>query len=239
LGYPDQAEQWNEAALALAQELGHPFTLGHALQSAAGLHRWQYDVQRTYERATAALRLGTAQGAPYQVAQNIVQQGWAVAMQGRIEEGITQICQGLAVWQAMDTSHVRVSFLAQLAEVYGKAGRLAEGLAALGEALDLSKTTGGWLREAEFCHLKGDLLWRADQLEDAEACFHHALTIARRQQARSWELRAALGLSRLLQHQGPCAAARALLAPIYGWFTEGFDTADLQEAKALLEELRA
>ena len=238
LGYPDQAEQWNEAAVALAQELDHPSTLGHALQSAAGLHQWQHDAQRTYERTTAALRLGATQGAPYQVAINTVRRGWAVAMQGQVAEGITQIGQGLAAWQALDTSQIRAGFLAQLAEVYGKAGRLAEGLAALDAGLDLIKATGGWLSEAEFYRLRGELLWRAGQPEDAEACFRHALTLARRQQARSWELRAALGLSRCWQRQGKCTAAHELLAPIYDWFTEGFDTADLQEAKALLQELR-
>jgi predicted ATPase len=238
LGYPDQAEQWNEAALALAQELGHPFTLGHTLQSAARLHQWQRDVQRTYERSSAALRLGTAQGAQYLVANNTVRLGWAMAMQGRVDEGLTQLSQGLAVWQTIGTSHLRAGFLAMLAEVYGKVGRLAEGLAALDEALAIIKTTGGRLSEAEFYGLKGELLWHAGyDPEEAEACLQHALMIARGQQAKSWELRAALRLSRLWQHQGKCAAAYQLLAPTYDWFTEGFDTADLQEARALLEEL--
>jgi predicted ATPase len=159
-------------------------------------------------------------------------------MQGQVAEGITQIGQGLAAWQALDTSQVRAGFLAQLAEVYGKAGRFADGVAALDEGLERIKATAGRLSEAEFYRLKGALLWHAGQPEDAEACFHHALTIAQRQQARAWELRAALGLSRCWQRQGKHTAAHALLAPIYGWFTEGFDTADLREAKALLEELR-
>ena len=239
LGYPEQAEQWNEAALALAQALGHPFTLGHTLQGAAVLHQWQRDVQRTYERAAAALRLGTAQGAPYLVATSTVRLGWAMAMQGRVEEGITQIGQGLAAWQTIGTPHLRAGFLALLAEAYGKAGRYTEGLTALDEALDIVKTTGGRRSEAEFYGLKGELLWHAGHRpEDAETCLHHALTIARRQQAKSRELRAALRLSRLWQRQGKCTEAYQLLAPIYGWFTEGFDTADLQEARALLAALR-
>ncbi|MGH8066600.1 MAG: ATP-binding protein [Candidatus Entotheonellia bacterium] len=238
LGYPDQAEQWNEAALALAQELGHPFTLGYALQGATVLHQWQRDVQRTYERATATLRLGTAQGAQYLVAASTVRLGWAVAMRGGVEEGVTQISQGLAAWQTIGTSHLRAGFLALLAEVYGKSGRYAEGLAALDEALDIIKTTGGWLSEAEFYGLKGEFLWHAgNRPEDVEACFHHALTIARRQQAKSRELRAALRLSRFWQQQDKQAEAYQVLAEVYNWFTEGFDTADLQEAKALLEEL--
>jgi predicted ATPase len=238
LGYPDQAEQWNETALVLAQELGHPFTLGHTLQSAARLHQWQRDVQRTYERSRAALALGIAQGAQYLVANNTVRLGWAMAMQGRVDEGITQISQGLAAWQTLGTSHLRAGFLAMLAEVYGKAGRYAEGLETLNEALDIIKATGGQLSAAEFYGLKGELLWHVGRwLQEAESYLQHALMIARGQQARSWELRAALRLSRLWQHQGKCQEAHGLLAPIYGWFTEGFDTADLQEARALLEEL--
>jgi predicted ATPase len=143
LGYPEQAERWTAAALALAQELGHPFTLGHTLRSAAVLHRRQPDFQRTYERATAALHLGTAQGSHYLVATGTVYLGWAVAMQGQVDEGIAQIHQGLAAWQTIGTSHLRAGFLAMLAEVYGKVGLLAEGLAALDEALDIIETTGG------------------------------------------------------------------------------------------------
>jgi predicted ATPase len=125
-----------------------------------------------------------------------------------------------------------------LAEVYGKVGRLAEGLATLDEALDIIKTTGGRLSEAEFYSLKGEILWRMGQRsEEAEACLQHALAMARGQQAKSWELRVALRLSRFWQQQGKRDKAYALLAAIYGWFTEGFDTADLQEARALLEEL--
>jgi predicted ATPase len=126
-----------------------------------------------------------------------------------------------------------------LAEAYGQAGRYTEGLTALDEALDLVKTTGGRRSEAEFYGIKGELLWHAGyRPEDAEACLHHALALARRQQAKSRELRMALRLSRLWQHQDRCAKAYQLLAPLYGWFTEGFDTADLQEARALLAVLR-
>jgi len=238
LGYPDQAEQWNEAALALAQDLGHAFTLGHTFQSATVLHQWQRDVHRAHERATATLRLGTAQGSQYLVARSTAMLGWAVAMQGRVEEGMGQLSQGLAAWQTMGTSHLRAEFLAMLAEAYGHAGRAADGLVPLDEALAIIQTTGGQLRAAEYYGLKGELLWHAGQRSaDAEACFQQALAMARRQQAKSWELRAAMSLSRLWQQQGRRAEAYEMLAPVYDWFTEGFDTADLQEAKVLLEEL--
>ena len=161
-----------------------------------------------------------------------------MAMQGRVDEGIAQIYQGLAAWQATGTLHLRAGMLGMLAEAYGKAGRYAEGLAALDEALDIVTTTEERVSEAEYYGIKGELLWYAGHgPEDAEVCFHHALTIARRQQAKSRELRAALRLSRLWQRQGRGTEAYQLLAPVYGWFTEGFDTADLQEARALLEEL--
>src|SRR5215467_13567362 len=134
----------------------------------------------------------------------------------------------------MTTSH-----LALLAETYGKAGQAAEGLRVLAEALAHVHATEERFYEAEIHRLKGELLLArsAENQVEAEACFHEALTIARHQQAKSLELRAAMSLARLWQQQGKRAEARALLAPVYGWFTEGFDTADLQDAKALLEAL--
>jgi predicted ATPase len=128
-----------------------------------------------------------------------------------------------------------------LAEVYGKARQTEEALNVLAEALTTVQKTGERLYEAELQRLTGELLLTQEgtrqRWEEAEQCFDAALAIARRQQAKSWELRAAMSLSRLWQQQGKRAEARDLLLPIYGWFTEGFDTADLQEAKALLEEL--
>jgi predicted ATPase len=238
LGYPDQARQWNEAALTLAQELAHPFTLGHAWHSAAWLHRLRRDIHSTAACAQAALTLGTAQGSQYLVAAGTVLLGWALAAQGQHEEGIAQICQGLTAWQVIGTPHMRYWFLALLAEAYGHMGRAEEGLAAIAEALEITDTTGGRKEEAELYRLKGELLWQAGTSpEEAAACFRLALAIARRQQAKSLELRAGISLSRLGQQQGKRDEARQLLAPVYGWFTEGFDTADLQEARTLLDDL--
>jgi predicted ATPase len=133
----------------------------------------------------------------------------------------------------------RPVFLALLAEVYGKDGQAPAGLACLTEALDVVAKHREHFYEAELNRLKGELILAQStyQTTEAEACFHQALNIARRQQAKSWELRAAMSLARLWQRQGKQHAAHQLLADVYGWFTEGFDTADLQEAKALLEEL--
>ena len=135
-------------------------------------------------------------------------------------------------------------FLALLAETYGKAGQVREGLSALAEAIALVQKNGERSHEAELYRLKGELLLqsRVQSLEsrvqkEAEECFRQGIDIARRQSAKSLELRAVMSLSRLLQRQGKKEAARRMLAEIYGWFTEGFDTADLKEARTLLEEV--
>jgi predicted ATPase len=147
--------------------------------------------------------------------------------------------QGLAAWRATGAEVFRSHYLALLAEAYGKAGQAAQGLTTLAEALAVVEGTGERWWEAELHRLRGELLWQYPKArpEEVEACFQQALDIARRQEAESLELRAAMSLVRLWQQQGKRAAAYELLAPIYGWFTEGFDTADLHEAKALLEAL--
>jgi predicted ATPase len=166
--------------------------------------------------------------------------GWALAASGHGEEGRAQIRQGLSAYQATGTVVHRPYHLALLAEVSAQVGQTAEGLEALAEALGtLDKSWARWW-EAELYRLQGTL-WLLPSTPDehqAETGFQTALAIARRQQAKALELRAAMSLSRLWQRQGKCDAARQILAEVYGWFTEGFDTADLQEAKALLDALR-
>jgi predicted ATPase len=168
-------------------------------------------------------------------------QGWILAAQGQGEADLVQMRQGMAaVWGTGQT--VARSFgLVLLAEAAGHAGQVAEGLRLLAEALMALEASGRGDLLAEAHRLQGELLLlqTVSVAAQAVACFQQALAIARRLQAKSWELRAATSLARLWQHQGKRAEAHALLAPIYGWFTEGFDTADLQEAKALLEELGA
>jgi predicted ATPase len=152
---------------------------------------------------------------------------------------MAQLRQGMAAWRATGAEIAWTFLLIKLAEAYGKAGQAGEGLTALAEALALVNKTGERYFEAELHRLKGGLLLQQDvgSGDEAETCFCQALDVARHQQAKSLELRAAMSLARLWQRQGKYAEAHALLAPIYGWFTEGFDTADLQEAKALLEAL--
>jgi predicted ATPase len=165
--------------------------------------------------------------------------GWALAQQGQAQAGIEQITQGLRAHRATGAELHRPYYLALLAEVQGTVGEPAAGLRVLTEALAvMDKTDARWY-ESELYRLKGALLLQqsSSNQTEAESCFHQAILIAQNQQAKSWELRASTSLASLWQRQGKRAEAHALLAPIYGWFTEGFDTADLQDAKALLEAL--
>ena len=239
LEYPDQAVVSIQAALALAQQLAHPLSLTMALRWAAVLHHLRREAPQTRTHAEAAITMAIDQEFPQQVAIATPLRGWALAAKGQGEEGIAQIRQGLAAYRAMGVTMDRPEHLAMLAEASAQAGQIPEGLAALAEALATLDQSEMRLWEAELYRLRGELLLQQTvaQSADAEVCFQRALAVARRQQARSWELRAALSLARLWQQQGKRAEACELLAPIYGWFTEGFDTADLQEAKALLAEL--
>jgi predicted ATPase len=239
LGYPDQALTRVQEAFSLAQALSHPPSLEQALSSAAIVHQLRLEGALARERAHAALVISEEQGFEFRVALSTIIWGWALAEQGQRQEGIAQMIKGLAAWRATGAGVWLHYWLALLAEAYGKVGEVGEGLRTLAAALVEVDTTGDRFYEAELYRLKGELLLAlsADQHIEAAGCFHHALDIASRQQAKSLELRAAMSLSRLWQQQGKRQEARELLAPIYNWFTEGFDTADLQEAKGLLEEL--
>jgi predicted ATPase len=239
LGYPDQAIASLQEALHLVHELTHPYSLATAFNMTAWLHQCRRERPLTQERAEAVLALATEHGLAQRWASSTVLLGWTLAEQGRVEEGMVQIRQGLAAWQATGSRIWRPYFLALLADVCAQGGQGEEGLTVLAEALAAVDHTGERLYEAELYRLKGKLLLAlpADDQAEAMTCFQHALTVARRQQAKSLELRAAVSLARLWQQQGKGTEAYDLLAPIYGWFTEGFDTADLQEASALLEAL--
>jgi predicted ATPase len=239
LGYPDQALQRSHEALTLARALSHPLSLAAGLTYAAQIHCWRVEGHAAQERAEAAMALSSEQGFPQFLSLGTIYRGWALAIQGQAEEGIAQIRQGLAVRLAMGVELARPWILAALAEAYGKVDQVEEGLHVLAEALALVDNTGEQMMEAELHRLKGELLLMVSMGDHAEVetCLRHALDVARRQQAKSLELRAAMSLSRLWQRQGKRTEAHEMLAPIYGWFTEGFDTADLQEARALLAAL--
>jgi predicted ATPase len=239
LGYPDQGLARIDAAVTLAQQSAHPLSLSFVLSFAAVFHQLRREGRATQERAEAAISLTTEQGFPLWVAYSSILRAWALAHQGRAKEGIEQLHQGLTAWRATGAEIHRPYFLMLLAEAHGTRGQLEAGLTVLAKALTLVDKTGERWYEPELYRLTGALLVQqsADHHAAAQTCFYQALDVARGRQAKSFELRAATSLCRLWQQQGRRDEARVLLAPIYGWFTEGFDTADLREAKALLEEL--
>jgi predicted ATPase len=245
LGCPDQALQRSQEAFTLAHKLSHPFSLAMALNFAAVIHLARREWQAAQERAEALITLCAEQGFTEFLAHGTFHRGSALVEQGQVEEGIAQMQQGLAAFRAAETEMGRTARLLWLAVAYAKVGQVEEGLTVLAEALAIVDKTEERAYEAELYRLKGQLTLKqygvrgpeAEVQREAEACLHKAIEIARRQQAKSLELRAVMSLSRLWQQQGKKEEARQMLAKIYGWFSEGFDTADLKEAKALLEEL--
>jgi predicted ATPase len=265
LGYPDQALQRAHEAVTLAQKLSNAYTLAIALGRTAMLHHFRQERAAMQTRAEETITLATEHGFPFFSMQSAVLKGWTQAQQGQTEGGIAQMRQGVTALRGMGVESTRPYHLALLAEAYGKAGQAAEGLTLVAEALDLVTTTGERFYEAELYRLKGMLTLQSqtsldqvsnkpqasqDRSEDsnprsltpdhqgeAEECFWEAIEIACQQQAKSWELRASTSLTCLWQSQGKKTEAHKLLSDVYNWFTEGFATKDLQEAKALLEQL--
>jgi predicted ATPase len=213
-----------------------------ALNFAALLHLHRREGQAAQAQAETLIALSVEQGFAMYCAHGTILRGGALAMQGQGEAGTAQMLQGLEALQATGAVLRRPYYLAVLAEAYGRRQQTRDGLTLLTTALEVVHKNVERIHEAELHRLKGELLLQPWQdagfvEEEAEACFLKALEVARHQQARSWELRAAISLSRLWRRQARRAEARQLLTTVYGWFTEGFDTADLQEAKGLLEEL--
>jgi predicted ATPase len=239
LGYPGQARTRLHEALTLAQALAHPFSLACARCWAAFVSQFHRDVSAVHEHAEAAVALATEQGFPIWAALGTTLRGWALTMQGQDEEGVTQTCQGIAALRATGAALFVPYLCTVLAEVRAHLGHIQDGLQALAEAHTLVEQHDERYWEAEVSRLCGVLLLQqaGTSPAEAEAWLQRALGIACRQEARALELRAAMSLSHLWQQQGKRAKAHALLAPIYGCFTEGFDTTDLREARALLDTL--
>ena len=232
VGYPDQALARAHEALELARNIAHPFSLAFALNLVARLHCFRRETNVAHEIAKAAVTLCQEQGLGGWLGSSI--RYLTLTARQPDEEAISHVYQGLELADNMQTH-----WLAMLAEAYEKREQAEVGLHLLSEALaDVSETDAHFL-EAELYRLKGELLlsWSSDHATEAETCFHQALSIAQSQSAKSWELRAATSLARLWQQQGKRQEAHDLLAPVYEWFTEGFDTADLKDAKALLDKL--
>ena len=244
LGYPDQALKRSREALTLVQEIDHPYSTAPVWVANTVLHQFLHEAQAVQQQAEALSVLSNEQEFAASSPVAITLCGWALAEQGQEEEGIQQIQQGLSAARTTGTELNRPYRLALLAEAYGKTGQVEEGLTALAEALDAVERTGERYYEAELYRLKGVLTLQFQLRdppptveEEAEACFLKALEVSRHQQAKSLELRATMSLTRLWQQQGKHQEAHTMLSEIYGCFTEGFDTKDLQEAKALLAEL--
>jgi predicted ATPase/DNA-binding winged helix-turn-helix (wHTH) protein len=242
LGYPDQALEWNREAIAIARESSHPHSLAYALVFGAMFHQMRRDVRAVEEWADAAITLCDQIEMALWRGWAIAMRGWTLTERGALDEGIAQIQAGLDAVRATGAATFDPYILALLAEAGGSRGQLARGLTILDDALNAGERTGERYYEAEIYRLKGELLSRSgknkkktpDPEREAEACFRRAIEIARGQQAKSLELRAVISLSRLLKAQGKAREARSLPAEVYGWFTEGFDTSDLKEAKELL-----
>jgi predicted ATPase len=226
LGYPDQALRHNEQAIAIAKEVSHPFSQTLALSWAAALHQLRREARRAREQADADLALCDEQVIPFFGAHAMVLRGWALVEQGEEENGFAELRRGLAAYRATGAELESSHWLGLLAEACRDTGQTEEGLRVIAEAFDHVAQTGVVFYEPQLHRLEGELRLRQDPADEqkAEACFRRAVEIARGQQAKSWELRAATSYARLLRDQGRVREAHELLAPIYGWFTEGFGT---------------
>ena len=265
LGYPDRAAARMQEGLALAQSVDHPLTLAHACRFASAFHLSRREREAAREQVDATFALSTEHGFRVFLAVGKFHRGWLLTEEGRGEEGLALMREWLVVCRTMRAECLMPTYLAWLAEMYGRAGQPAEGLLLVNEAFAAAAQSGYQYWTAELHRLKGALTLLSEQggitgtsrsrrgepssrdhrgaasgspvEQQVEACFLESLEVARRQGARSFELRAATSLSRLWARQGKARSAQALLADIYAWFTEGFDTADLTDARSLLEDL--
>ena len=239
LGYPDQALRRAQEALSVAQELAHPFSLAFGLQFVAQLHHYRREYALARDLATQVIAISSEQGFPLWSGMGTIVRGWALAKEGRGIEGLEQVRQGIVEWQGTGFELEWPHFLALLAEAHETVSQPREGLKLLAEARAAADKTGEGFWDAEIYRLHGELLLQiaATDTGQAEKSFLKAIEIARRQQAKSLELRAVMSLGRLWKREGKKDEARQSLATIYAWFTEGHETLDLREAKALLEDL--
>jgi TolB-like protein/Tfp pilus assembly protein PilF len=243
LGYPDQAQAVLGEAVTLAEQLSHPFTLGCAYRMAGIGYFFRRDWPASRQQHEKVMMLAEEYGLGDYSNYATVYHALALAYQDLTRATIEQAEQAIASMRGKDVMLDIAPGLAALGELYGMLGQITEGLHAIAEALAIVEQTEERYWEAEIWRVKGELALKAAtdnsvSVVEAEACYHKAVEIAQRQGAKSFELRATTSLARLWQRQGKTTEARQMLAGIYGWFTEGFDTADLKDAKAVLEELQ-
>jgi predicted ATPase len=234
LGYPDQALQRCHEGLTLARELAHTPSVVFALIFAAMVHQHRRESQHTRRHAEAAIALASEQELAQWLPWGTALRGWALVEQGETDEGIAQLRKAIAGWRAVRGRALSPYFLALLADAYARTGQAGKAGAALAEALAITEETHEGYMEAELYRLKGEV---EVEPREVESCLQRAIEIAKRQNAKSFELRAVVRLNRLYQQQGSQAEGRRMLASTYGWFTEGFDTVDLKEAAALLKDV--
>jgi class 3 adenylate cyclase/predicted ATPase len=237
LGYPDRALAQSSAAITEAQKLSHPPSLAVSLAIGARVLSLIGDNAVLSKWVDQLVAVTTAHGFAHWGAQGTIYRGWAKVRNGDVAEGMSLLHSGSTAYRTTGAQGNMPYHIALLAAAREIAGQVEEAVALLDDALQIVERTGERWLEAELYRHKGQLLLRQGQPEAAEEQYSKALGIARERGAKLWELRAAVSLARLWGEQGRRAAARELLAPVYGWFTEGFDTADLKEAKALLDEL--
>jgi predicted ATPase len=237
LGYPDRASAWSNGAIAEARRLDHPPSLASSLAAATRLLSLGGDDAALDERACEFLAVTTEHGFPYWRPAGTIFRGWVMVKNGDVAEGVSLLHRGSTAYRATGAQAWAPYHIALLARACEIAGQIEEALAQLDDALRIVETTGERWFEAEIYRQKGRLLLRQGDAELVEKLYRKALNIAREQEAKLWELRAAASLARLWRDQGRPTEACDLVAPVYGWFTEGFDTPDLKDAKALLDEL--
>jgi hypothetical protein len=235
LGYPDRSLDELRAAVKSAETLGHPLTLAHTLCFVALVHIFRHEPSAAADYAGRALRICEEQRIAQYQAYALCENGWALSASGETEKGAVQIAQGVDSYGLGASQFI---LLALQADAQLASGKPEAALVSAADGLKAVERMGGALLEAELHRLRGKaLLAGAGTVSDAETAIEKGIEVARRQNAKSWELRGAMSLARLRRQQGRAQEAAALLAPVYGWFTEGFDTADLMEAKTLLDKL--
>jgi predicted ATPase len=237
LGFPDQALARGSAAVIEARRLAHPPSLAVTLAIVLRLLSLVGDDAVLNERAEQLVAVTIEQGFPQMRAMGAIYRGWVKVKNGDLADGISLLRSGSTAYRATGADAFMPYFIALLASACEIAAQIDEALTLLDEALQTVDRTGEHWFTAELNRFKGRLLLRQGHSEAAEELYRKALSIAQEQEARLWELRAAMSLAQLRRDQGHHAEARHLLAPVYDWFTEGFDTTDLKEAKSLLEEL--
>jgi predicted ATPase len=236
LGYPEKALASVAEALALAERIAHPFTLTFALTRSSVVYLNRREPERALSLVEAAEALAAEQRLSLTLEPGILR-GGALLGQGAVEEAIARIREGVTKWTRLGRTLFLPYGLASLAEGLARHGDRAAALAASREGLEIAGATGEHMWDVELHRVTGAVLLAENKLDEGQASLQQAIRIAKDQQAKSLELRAARDLARLWGEQGRRAEARDLLGPVYGWFTEGFDTPDLKEAKALLAEL--